>query len=624
MTRKILWLVVSSLMALSLVLAGCAPAATPPTPPTTTPPTTTPPTTTPPTITPPVAEPPQKEAVAPTAEAPKYGGTLRLALAADITNFDDVVTVGFGHGLTNSLTNENMWTGDWAKGPAGGYGTKETDWIGIYDVFENHTGTAAESWKWSVDGDKGTLVYQVRQGVHYGLNPKSEASRLVNGREMTADDVIFSLKQVITDTRAYVYRAYPELRDAQITKTGPWEVTIKTSTAAGLITAVAKFGSYVLIVPPEVVAKYGDMSKWQNAVGTGPFLLTEYVAGSQALLPRNPNYWRRNPVGPGKGNEVPYIDALQYLIIPDASTRLAALRTGRLDRMTNLSFEDADQMKKTAPKMVSGEGTLGGPAQYVYMNSQRAPFNNVKVRRAALMAVDLETIRTSLNHGLGQLLTWPAELVPSYKDLYLGLDDPEMPASVKELYTYNPTKAKELLKEAGYPNGFKVTATIGSTEADYFAIIKDMWSKAGIELTLDIKESGTLRSTYNTGNYDIVGSAGGRGPISVFYHMVTMVGTGPAGGNGAQITDPVINKASDEMQRLYLTDPKGAMRIYKDLMKYVLDQAYVVSRPIYPQTTFWWPWLKAYSGEQSVGYFMYETWATWVWIDQDLKKSMGY
>ncbi|MEK7353488.1 MAG: ABC transporter substrate-binding protein, partial [Chloroflexota bacterium] len=396
----------------------------------------------------------------------------------------------------------------------------------------------------------------------------------------------------------YFTRSYPELIDANITKTGPWEVTVRTSTAAALITAVAKCGSYVRIVPPEVVAKYGDMAKWQNAVGTGPFLLTEYVPGSQAILPRNPNYWKKNPVGPGNGDQVPYIDALQYLIIPDASTRQAALRTGKLDRMANLTFEDAGQMRKTAPKMVEGEGTLGGPAYYVYMNSQRAPFNNLKVRRAMLMSVDLQAIKKSFNHDLGQILTWPAEYVSSYADLYLGLDDPEMPASVKELYTYNPTKAKQLLAEAGYPNGFKATALItnASAEVDYFAVIKDMLAKSGIELTLDVKEAGAGRPIYNSGNYDIVGSYGGRGPISVFYHMVTMRGTGPAGGNGSQINDPKIVEASDKMKSLYLTDSKAAMKVFKELMKYVLDQAYVVSRPIYPQTTFWWPWLKNYSG----------------------------
>jgi peptide/nickel transport system substrate-binding protein len=78
------------------------------------------------------------------------------------------------------------------------------------------------------------------------------------------------------------------------------------------------------------------------------------------------------------------------------------------------------------------------------------------------------------------------------------------------------------------------------------------------------------------------------------------------------------------MQRLYLVDQKAAMLKYRELMKFVLDQAYVVPGPAYPLTTFWWPWVKNYSGESSVGYYMYDSWATFVWIDQPLKKSMGY
>src|SRR3972149_691630 len=269
--RKGLCLVVGCLMALSLVMAACTPAAAPTTP--TTPITPATPTT-PTTPATPVQETPQKEAVAPTTEAPKYGGTLKLALTTDITNFDDVVTRGFTQGITFLQTNESLWRGDWAKGPAGGYGTNESDWVGAYDVIAHKAPFAAESWKWSSDAAKneGTLVYQIRKGIRYALNPNSEASRLVAGREMTADDVVFSLRQVMTDSRAYMYRAYPTMRTVQITKTGPWEVTIKV-TVADLITAIAKFGNYVGVVPPEVVAKYGDMANWKNSVGTGPFML---------------------------------------------------------------------------------------------------------------------------------------------------------------------------------------------------------------------------------------------------------------------------------------------------------------------------------------------------------------
>ena len=107
MTRKLLWLVVSSLMALFTVMAACAPPATTTTPPVTTPLTTAPPTTTPPVTAPPVVQPPQTQP-APTADVPQYGGPLRLALTADITNFDDVVTRGFTQGTTFLQTNESI------------------------------------------------------------------------------------------------------------------------------------------------------------------------------------------------------------------------------------------------------------------------------------------------------------------------------------------------------------------------------------------------------------------------------------------------------------------------------------------------------------------------------------
>ncbi|MEJ2740006.1 MAG: ABC transporter substrate-binding protein, partial [Dehalococcoidia bacterium] len=261
---------------------------------------------------------------------PAYGGTLRLAQTQDSTNFDDVVTRGFVQGVTFLLTNESMWRGDWAVGPAGGYGANECDWVGAYDVFSQKRGFAAESWEWSIDPatDQGILVYQIRDNVHFALDPDSEASKLVGGRKMTADDVVFTFTQVMTDDRAYMYRAYPSMRKSfQCEKTGPMEVTV-TVDSSDLITAIAKFGNYVGVVPHEVVDKYGDMASWKNSVGTGPFMLKDVIKGSQMFLDRNPDYWGTDPIGPGMGNQVPYIDSLQYLVIIDASTRLAALRTG--------------------------------------------------------------------------------------------------------------------------------------------------------------------------------------------------------------------------------------------------------------------------------------------------------
>ena len=440
---------------------------------------------------------------------------------------------------------------------------------------------------------------------------------------MTADDVIFSLRQATTDKRSYVYKAYQGLRNCDIQKTGPWEITIKVA-SADLITAVAKFGEYVSIVPHEVVEKYGDMADWHRSVGTGAFTFKDFVSGSAATLARNPKYWDTNPVGPGKGDALPYIDTFKYLIIPDASTRLAALRTGKVDSFTSVNYDDALQVRNSASGIKEREGILGGDPQWVYMNSQKAPFNDVRVRRALAMATDLTTIKNTVNHGLGQILTWPVEYSPAYKDIYLGLDDPAMPQSVKDLYTYNPAKAKQLLADAGFPNGFKTTAMVVQSEVDYMSIIKDMWSKIGVDLTLNVVDIAAGRPVYNSGNYEVVGFFGGRGPISTYYHMVTMVAHSPAGGSGANIQDPVMDAASAKMQSLVLVDPQAAYATFKDSMKYVLDQAYVISRPMYPLTNFWWPWVKNYSGEYSVGYIEYDSWSKWAWVDQALKKSMGH
>ncbi|MEK7353584.1 MAG: ABC transporter substrate-binding protein, partial [Chloroflexota bacterium] len=590
MSKKILWAVMSGLMALSLVMAACAPAATPTTQTTPTAPTT---------PTKPGEEPIQKETVTPAIQAPKYGGTLNIALATDITGWDDIITRGVTPGDTFRITNEPMWAGDWAKGPAGGHGTDETDWMDNYDVFANDMGYAAESWNWTIDAAKnqGTLIYRIRQGTHYALNPASEASRLVAGREMTADDVVFSLKQMVTVSTAYVYRANIELRAANITKTGPWEVSIRLPLDA-LITGISRFGNYGRVVPPEVVARYGSMANWKVSVGSGPFMLTDYVPGSAAIMIKNPNYWGRDPVGPGKGSQVPYINGYRKLVIPDLSTRQAALRTGKIDQMSAIRWEDAAQFRKTTPGLLEKEGPVGSSSP-AYINTTKAPFTDIRVRRALMMATDFEAIRQGWNGGLGQILTYPYEKARGYEALYLGLDDPEMPASVKDIYTYNPEKAKQLLKEAGYPNGLKTSILLTATEVDYYSIVKGMWAKVGIDLALDVKETAAKTAIITARQHEALssGSGHGRGPVGTFYLAPSLQGTGAA--NGSLIDDPIINEVLPRVRLAAITDMNKSMGMIKELMKHVLDQAYAIPLPAAPSYIFWWPWLKNYSGENT-------------------------
>ncbi len=612
MTRKTLWLVVSGLMALSLVMAACGPAAV-------------------------EEEEEEKQVVVVEEEeeeevvaeeeeevvspdTPQYGGTLTAARTGDITGWD-IYGGPFYGGRATALTSQSLWAGDWAKGPAGGYGTNEIDWANNgYDAWNLKAGYVAESWEWSIDAakDEGTVVWQIRQGIHFALNQDSEASRMVGGRELTADDVAFTLSTVVSDSKSMIYSRVPELRVAEITQSGPWEVTVKVP-AVSTAAAITRLGDLVRIIPREVLETYGNMNDWKRNVGSGPFMIDAYIPGSVITYVKNPTFWGKDPVGPGQGNQLPYIDRYRELIIPDASTRQAALRTGKIDRM-DASWEDAPLLTSTAPALVEME-MPGTESFAIKPRVDRAPFDDVRVRRAMMMAIDFESINDALNDGRGQILNYPIAFYTAYADVYLSLDDPEMPDSVKELYVYNPTKAKELLTEAGYPDGFKTKALMTSTEVDIYSIYKDMWSKVGIDLELDVRESGAKSAIIRSGDAEDM-TRNGATPISAWLGGADW--TPGSRTNPGHVDDPIIADAIAEINANFIMDQAESKRLYRELLKYVLDQAYAIPVTDVPSSRLWWPWLKNYSGESSVGYLDHPNWIQWVWIDQELKKEMGY
>jgi peptide/nickel transport system substrate-binding protein len=550
-------------------------------------------------------------------DKPQYGGQIIIGLSFNVGDFDEIYGF-FGPPELNTmqLTNERLFTGDWTKGPAG---TGGTTWAAIRTQFE--TGATAESWDFS-QLPQGVMTFKIRQGIHYGLNHDSEASKLVGGRELTADDVVFSLKQGFTNPKSYLYNAYAGLRSANITAPDKYTVTFET-TPNQAANALLRVTECVDIVPPEVVQKYGNMTDWNNSVGSGPFMLTDFVDSSAVTFVKNPNYWAKDPVGTGKGNQLPYADSVKALIIPDLSTRQSAFRTGRIDSCA-LNWEDGPTMIKAVPGIQYMKGGRNGAQFVTSMRTDKAPFNDIKVRQAMMMATDFDSINKSLLGGDAQTLTWPIGYWVEYKDAYLGLDDPEMPASVKQLYTYNPDQAKQLLAQAGYPDGFETTIvynTSDSTVGDYYATLKDQWSKVDIDLTLKPTEYVVWTSIYRARSYDQM-LQGSYAPVSALYQCTSMSGTTLT--NPSYIDDAQVNAASIQMQALSLTDTAKADAIYKDLMKYVLGQAWAIPYPSPASYTVWQAWLKNYYGTFSVGYMAGPNWTKWAWIDQPLKKSMGH
>ncbi len=547
-----------------------------------------------------------------TIDKPKYGGTLTMALSRNIINFSSL-GMPF-ESETFMLTNQPLISGDWSRGPAG---TDEFEFAkAMYGSWDSCTGVLAENWDIP---EPGTIIFHIRKGIHYALDPESTASRLVGGRELNSYDVATSLELLKS-----VFGSAPSFggfRESKNTALDDW--TVETVLPPDLFDEIRITAIYCPLFAPELYEQGYDMQDWHNTVGTGAFMLKDFVENSSATLVKNPTCWETNPVGNGKGNQLPYVDSVRFLIITDDSTRLAAFRTGKIDVLHSVPWEDELTLKSNARLLEKKH--FGDALHTLAMRTdkQDLPFKDIKVRQAMMLATDFNTIAETWGGGDAQILTWPIHYTPEDAPAYIGLDDPDLPDAIKELYVYNPDKAKTLLAEAGYPEGFKTSIITDSTpgSVDYLSIIKDQWSKVGIELTIEPKESGTLQSIKADRKHPEMIDQGGAPNANMFLASAFMGAT--RGGNMSYVDDPVVNEAYKEWNAYTISDPVKAMGMFREVMKYALGQVWAIPG-VNPATYhMWWPWLKNYHGEFGLARTI-RGFAKYVWIDQELKNSMGY
>ena len=171
--------------------------------------------------------------------------------------------------------------------------------------------------------------------------------------------------------------------------------------------------------------------------------------------------------------------------------------------------------------------------------------------------------------------------------------------------------------------GFKVKMLVQntSTRIDEMSIIKDMWSKVGVDVTLDVKEAGQYAPLVAAGTpYEEMVFRLQTSPFLM--HLYQAYTRGPAILNISHIndppgTDPYLEGLFQEQDKLLFVDMPTVYELVKKVNRYVMEQAYVIPWPLSNQYNFWWPWLKNYYGVGS-GIIRYS------YIDQDLRKSMGY
>ena len=600
MKKKIVWLLVSCLMVLILVLTSCAEA----------------------------VEEKEEEVVAPPAEEevvteeevipteeketvqdalgrlvekPRYGGFLIETWGLVPVGFDPAFSSTYSCSTT-PMTNEGLVAGDWTKGPSG---TGELSYMYNYTPpTEYQVGLLAESWELP---DANTLVYHIRKGVRWHDKPP------MNGREVVADDIVFGIEYLWTSPPA-IYKSYwPYVESMEAID--KYTVVIKC-VPGNTNTVHAIAATYTPIMPREVIEENDNMNKWELSCGTGAFMLVDYVTASSATFARNPNYWMKQPFHPE--DNVPYIDGIKRLYIPDYSTQMAALRTGRVDMLAigaAVSLEDSESLMRTNPELKWVVIRHGG--QYGFGGKVTTPpYDDVRVRQALLLAIDNEAIARDFYKGQADILNFPVPNVPEYKDAYIPPE--ELPTHLRELYEYHPDKAKKLLAEAGYPDGFKTEVICMSGAVDLLSIVKDNWAKVGVDMEISVKErtvwvSMVARKSFEhmVWNYVQPGDPSGLGGLAkdVFY-------------NTAMVDDPVIDKYYEDTRTVW-PDTAKIMELFREVSLHIIEQAYYVVLPGPFYYAFWQPWVKEYNGESFTGFMgAYGHPAKYLWLDLDLKEEM--
>ena len=322
----------------------------------------------------------------------------------------------------------------------------------------------AERWHTT---DNRNYTFFLKRGVHFH-----------NGRELKAADVKYVIERAMNPETKHPYPGYYAAIGDIIVK-DDYTITFSLkSLNANFILNLARQGS--VIYPREAV----DTLK-SDPVGTGPFKLAEWVRGDRIVLTRNPDYHVKG---------LPRLDRVVFRFIPDPNATLAALKAGDIDAsLFGLGPEHVQEVQKDARfQVVVGDTTND---VILAMNNSRKPYADVRVRRAITHAINKQDVLQGAMFGLGRILGSNVDpLNPYYVD-------------VSGLMPYDPARAKKLLAEAGYPNGFE---TVLKVAPQYYytvrtgEIIANHLAKVGVKVRIEQIEWGQwIARVWREADYDL-------------------------------------------------------------------------------------------------------------------------
>ena len=506
---------------------------------------------------------------------PKRGGILRVR-GYDPPHFDPHLTLNFKTNTTLSFVYNRLVRYKVGPGVVPGAFTVEPD--------------LAERWD---EPDETTYVFHLRKGVRWHAKPP------LNGRELTADDIKFTYDRFLTEKgNPLRYTLDPVDRVEAVDR---YTVRFRLKEPFVWLPHMLANPQGTWVVARELVEKHGDLKKAETAIGTGPFMLERYEPNVKATFRRHPGYFRTG---------LPLIDGVDWLVMEDAATGLAAYRTGQLDagnwHWWAVRQQDVAALKKSHPQFVY-QDFLSNVTHGIYMRTDKPPFNDVRVRRAISHAVDRQAVIDAV--------FLKGEPTPA-----ISRGAPEWSPRIDQLgpgaqyYRHDPKAARRLLAEAGFPNGLKTQLTVtggyGSDLTDSFELVQRQLKESGIEAEMKLQEYGAYIATTFLGKYE--GMA--MGPFSIawephgtLYGMYTPEQTR----NSSHVND---RKLTDMLKEQMRTKELEARRkLIFDIQRYAAEQQYYVYLYCVGITGSWQPYVKGYAPTPN---FDYGSRAAALWLER--------
>ncbi len=351
-----------------------------------------------------------------------------------------------------------------------------------FDPLENTkiVGDLAKSWKFSGDGR--TITFKLHEGVKWH-----------DGKPFTAEDVLYTLSRIKDPPKGI---ASPrKLQFASVEKMEAPDAhtfVLTTKVPNPSILSFLALGQN-LILPKHVMEAKGDMKK--DVVGTGPFKFKKYIRGTSYEVVKNPDYFI-------KGR--PYLDGIKTYIVPDMSAYVAAFKARQINLLAGIPWIFPSQVKeiKAAVKGVQVHPGHSMVQSALWMNTEKKPWDDVRVRKAAWLAVDRQAAIKVLGEGDG----YPGLMLAPEGEWGLPT------AEILKLPGYRQPKgedlaeAKKLMAEAGYAGGVDVVmdSRSGTIEERRAIFLKDQLGKIGIRATIKLNELAKMYEIINAFTYNCV------------------------------------------------------------------------------------------------------------------------